>query len=176
MDCSTPGLPVPYLASPEVCPSSCPLHRWCHPATHPLMPSSPPAFDLSQHQGLFHFSIESAVFIRWPKYWSFNFSISPSNQYSGLIFLKIDWFDLLAVQGTYRILSSPVPQFEGISSLVFCLLYGPALTTLHDLWEDHSLNYMDLLDPIKKKNFWEFPVCCAQMFWLCPAFFWPHRL
>ena len=145
-------LPCP-LPSPEVCPSSCPLHWWCHPATHLLMPSSPSALDLSQHQGLFYFSIESALFIRWPKYWSFNFSISPSNQYSGLIFLKIERFDL-AVLGTFRIFSSPAPQFEGISSLVFCLLYGPALTTLHDCWEDHSHNYMDLLDPIKKKIFW----------------------
>ena len=88
------------------------------------------------------FSNESAVHIRWPKYWSFSFSISPSTKYSGLISLKIDWFDLLAVQGTQD--SSLASQFEGINSLAFCLLYGPALTTICDYWEDHNLDYMDL--------------------------------
>ena len=91
-----PPCPSP---SPEVCPSSCPLHWWCLPAIHPLMPSSPSALNLSHHQGLFQ---ESAVCIRWPKYWSFSFGISPSKEYSGLISLKIDWFDLLAVQGTLK--------------------------------------------------------------------------
>ena len=85
------------------------------------------------------FSNELSVHIRWPKYWSFSFSISPSSGYSRLISLKIDWLDLFAVQG-----SSPVPQFKGITSLVFWLLYGPALTTTHDYWEDHSLDYTDL--------------------------------
>ena len=73
------------------------------------------------------FSIESAVRIRWPKYWSFSFSINPSNEYSGLISFWIDWFDFLAVQE-----SSPAPQFEGINSSAVCLLYGPALTPIHD--------------------------------------------
>ena len=59
-----------------------------------------------------------------------------------LISLKIDWFDLLAVQGTQE--SSPTPQFEGINSLTLCLLYGPALTTVRDHWEDHSLDYRDI--------------------------------
>ena len=67
--------------------------------SHPLMPSSPSALNLSQHQGL---SSEPAVHIRWPKYWSFNFSISPANEYSGLISLNINWIDLLAVQGTLK--------------------------------------------------------------------------
>ena len=82
------------------------------------------------------------VCIRWPKFWSFSSSISPSNEYSGLISLQIDWFDVLAVQGTLR--SLPAPHFEGIDSLAFCLLYGPPLTTEHDHWEDDSLDYMDL--------------------------------
>ena len=86
------------------------------------------------------FSNELAVPIRWPKYWSSGFSISPSNEYSGLISLKIDWFDILAVPGEFQG-SSPAPQFEGsINSLVFCLLYHPALTTMHDHWEDHRLD------------------------------------
>ena len=70
-----------------------------HPS-YPLLSPSPPAFNLSQHQGLF--SSESALRIRWQKYWHFSFSISPSNEYSGLISFKIDWFDLLAVQGTLK--------------------------------------------------------------------------
>ena len=65
----------------------------------PLSPSSPPALNLSQHQSLFQWV---ALHIRWPKYWSFCFSISPSNEYSGLISSRIDWFDLLAVQGIRR--------------------------------------------------------------------------
>ena len=66
-------------------------------ASHPLLSPSPPTFNLSQHQG---FSSESVLCIRWPKYWSFSFSISPSNEYSGLISFRMDWLDLLAVQGT----------------------------------------------------------------------------
>ena len=65
--------------------------------SHPLLLPSPPG--LSQHQV---FSNESALCIRWPKYWSFNFSISPSNKYSGLISFRIDWFDLFAVRGTLK--------------------------------------------------------------------------
>ena len=62
------------------------------------------------------FSIESPLGIRWPKYWSFSFNISPSNEYSGLISFRIDWFDLIAVQGTLQE-SSPTPQFKSINSL-----------------------------------------------------------
>ena len=67
--------------------------------SHPLSSPSPPAFNLSQHQGL---SSESVLRFRWPKYWSFSFSISPSNEYSGLIALRIDWINLLDVQGTLK--------------------------------------------------------------------------
>ena len=70
------------------------------------------------------FSNESALHSRWPKYWSFSFSISPSNEYSGLISFRMDWLDLLAVQGTLKE-SSPAPQFEDINSSVLSLLYGP---------------------------------------------------
>ena len=73
------------------------------------------------------FSNESALRIRWSKDWSFSFSISPSNEYSGLISFRVDWFHLLAVLGT---LKSPPAQFENINSLVPSLPYGPTLTCL----------------------------------------------
>ena len=82
-------------------------------------------------------SNDSALPTRWPKYWSFSFSISPSNEYSGLISFRTDWFDLLAVHGTLK--SSPTPQFEGFSSPVFSLFYCPALISIHDdNWKNHS--------------------------------------
>ena len=71
--------------------------------SHPLLPPSPPALKLSQHQGLYQWVGSQ---IRWPKYWSFRFSITPSNEYSGLIYFRINWFDLLVVQGLSRIFSS----------------------------------------------------------------------
>ena len=67
--------------------------------SHPLLSPSPPALNASQHQG---FSSESALHIKWPKNWSFSSSISPSNEYSGLISFRMDWFDLLVVQGTLK--------------------------------------------------------------------------
>ena len=67
--------------------------------SHLLLSASPPAFILFQHQGLFKWV---SFWIRWPKYWSFSFNISPSNEYSGLISFRIDWFDFLAVQGTLK--------------------------------------------------------------------------
>ena len=88
------------------------------------------------------FSNESALCIRWPKYWSFSFNISPSKEYSGLISFRIDWFDLLAVQGTEE--PSPAPQFKSINSSVLNLLYGPTLTSIHDYWKNHSFDYMNL--------------------------------
>ena len=82
--------PCPPL-SPRVCPSIQP--------SHPLLPPSSHAINISQHQD---FSTELAVCITWPKYWSFSFGISPSSEYWGLISFRIDWFDLLAVQGTLK--------------------------------------------------------------------------
>ena len=99
MDYSTPGLPV-HCQHPE--PTQTHIH-WASDAiqpSHPLFSPSPPAFNLSQHQGLF--KNESVLCIRWPKHWSFSFSISPSNDYSGLTTVKIDWLDILAVQGTLK--------------------------------------------------------------------------
>ena len=90
MDCSAPGFPVlHYLV--EFAQSH--VHRVgdAIQPSHPLSSPSPPAFNLSQHQGFF--SNESVLHIRWPKYWSFSLSISPSNEYSGLMSFRIDWFD-----------------------------------------------------------------------------------
>ena len=98
VDCSTPSFLVhhqlPWLAQTHV-------HRVgdAIQPSHPLSSPSPPAFNLSQHQGLFN---ESTLHIRWPKYWSCRFSISPSNEYSGLISFRMDWLDLFAVQGTLK--------------------------------------------------------------------------
>ena len=85
------------------------------------------------------FSEESALRIRSPKYWSFSFSISPSNEYSGLISFRIDWLALLAVQGTLKSLLQH--HNLKVSSSVLSLLYGPALTYIYDYWKKHSFDY-----------------------------------
>ena len=81
------------------------------------------------------FSNESVPHIRWPKYWSFSFRISPSNEYSGLISFRMDWLDLLAVQGTLK--SSPTPQFKSINSSTLILLYDPTLTYIFFYLQNH---------------------------------------
>ena len=83
------------------------------------------------------FPNESALRISWPRYWSFSFNISPSNEYSGLISFRMNWLDLLAVQGTLK--SSPTPQFKSINSLVLSFLYSPTFTSIHDHWKNSSL-------------------------------------
>ena len=85
------------------------------------------------------FSNESVLHIKWPKYWSFSFSISPSNEYSGLISFRIDWFDLLAVQGTLKSLLQ-YHSSKSISSLTLSFLYGSTLTSVHDYWKNHSFD------------------------------------
>ena len=91
------------------------------------------------------FPNESVFRIRWPKHWSFSFSISPSNEYLGLISLMTDWLGLLAVQRVQDSQgSSPTPQLKITSSLVLSLLYGPTLISIHDYWKDHSFDWMDL--------------------------------
>ena len=88
------------------------------------------------------FSNELVLCIRWQKYWSFSFSISPFNEYSRLISFRMDWFDLLAVQGTLE--SSPTPQFKSVISSPLSFLYGPTLTSTHDYWKNQSFDLMDL--------------------------------
>ena len=84
------------------------------------------------------FPNESALRIRWPKYWSFSFSISPSNEYLGLISFRMDWLDLLAVQGTQE--SSPTPQFKSINSLALSCLSSPTLASIHDYRKNHTFD------------------------------------
>ena len=84
------------------------------------------------------FSNESALLIRWPKYWSFSFNTSPSNEHPGLISFRVDWFDHLAVQGT---LKSLLQHHSSKASILLCsFLYSPTLTSIHDYWKNHSLD------------------------------------
>ena len=91
-----------------------------------LLPPVPPSIRV--------FSNESTLHIRWPKYWRFSFSISPSNEYSGLISFRMDWLDLLAVQGTLK--SPPTPQFKSINFSALSFLHSPTLTSIHDHWKN----------------------------------------
>ena len=100
----------------------------CHPVL--LLPSIFPSIRV--------FSNESILHIRWPKYWSFSFSISPSNEYSGLISFRMDWLDLLAVQGFSRVFSNTTGQ--NINSSVLSFLYIPTVTSIHDCWKNHSFD------------------------------------
>ena len=107
------------------------------PSNHLILcPPFSSAFNLSQHQGL---SYESVLHIRWPEYWSFRFSISPSNEYSGLISFRMDWLDLLAIQGT---LKSLLQHHSSKASILQCsaFLMVPTLTSTHDHWKNHSLD------------------------------------
>ena len=99
MDCSAPGLPVLHHL-PELAQTHVHCVGDAIQPPHPLSSPSPPALNLSQHQGVF--SNESALHIRWSKYWSFSFNISPSNEHPELISFRIDWLDLLAVQATLK--------------------------------------------------------------------------
>ena len=122
--------------SSTVSSNSCALSQWYHLT---ISSSAAPSFIFNLYWHVRVFS-ESALHIWWSKYWSF--SISPSNEYSGLISFRTDWFELLAVQGTQE--SSPAPQFESTNSSVLSLLYSPPLTSVHDYCKNHSFDYMDL--------------------------------
>ena len=127
MNCSTPGSPVLHCLPGFTQFMSIEMVMLfnhlilCHPLL--LLPL------------IFHssrvFSNVSTLHISWPKYWSFHFSINPSNEYSGLISLKSDWLDFLAVQDSSE--SSPAPEFESIDSLIFSLLYDPTLTSVQTI-------------------------------------------
>ena len=135
MDCSTPGFPVlhhlPELAQTHVIESMMPSNHLilCHPLI--LLPSIFPSIRI--------FSIELVLHIRWPKDWSFSISISSSNEYLGVISFRMNWLDLLAVQGTLKEYS-PTPQFKSINSLVLSFLYSPTLISMHDYWKNHTFD------------------------------------
>ena len=105
----------------------------CHPLL--FLPSIFPSIRV--------FSNESALSIRRLKDWSFSFNSSPASEYSGLISCRMDWLDFLAIQGTIQE-SSPTPQFKSINSSVLSFLYRPTLTSIHDHWKNHSLDWTDL--------------------------------
>ena len=111
------------------------------PSNH-LIPCHPFHLSPSIFPSIRVFSSESVLCIRWPKYWSFSFSISPSDEYSGLISFRMDWLDLLAGQGTLK--SSPTPQSKSINSSVLSFLYSPTLTSIHDHWKSYSFDERDL--------------------------------
>ena len=94
----------------------------CHPLL--FLPSIFPSIRV--------FSNESVLCIRWPKYWSFSFSISPSDEYSGLISFSMDWLDLLVVQGTLK--------FKNINSSELNLIYGPTFASIHDYWKNYNFD------------------------------------
>ena len=135
MNRSTPGLPVHpnsrsslrLMSIESVMPSSHLI--LCRPLL--LLPSIPPSIRV--------FSNESTLHMRWPKYWTFSFTIIPSKEIPGLISFRMDWLDLLAVQGDSQE-SSPTPQFKSINSSVLSLLHSPTLTSMHDHRKNHSLD------------------------------------
>ena len=140
MDCSTTGFPVlrqlqsvlklTFIAS--VMPSN--HFILCCPLLRP--PSSFPSIWVL-------FSV-SVFCIKWPKYWSFSFSISPSNEYSGLISFKMDKESLISLQskGLSRVFSNTTVEKHHSSALNF--FYSPTLTYVHDYWKNHSFHYKDL--------------------------------
>ena len=126
----TPGVHTDSTSIKSVMPSSHLI--LCRPLL--LLPPIPPSIRV--------FSNESTLRMRWPKYWSFSFSIIPSKESPGLISSRIDWLDFLAVQGILK--SSPTPQFKSINSSALSLLHSPTLTSIHDHWKNHSLDQTDL--------------------------------
>ena len=136
VDCSTPGLPVHHQLL-EFTQNSCPLSHWCHPTiSSSVVPFSShlQSFPASGSFPMSQFFTSGGQSIG-----VFSFNISPSNDYSGLISFRMDWLDLLAVQGT---LQSLLQQFKSISSSAFSLL--STLTSKHDYWKNHSFDYTDL--------------------------------
>ena len=132
------GLPFPSQ-SPGVCSNSCPLSQWYHPTISPPWPPSP-AFNLSQHQGLFQWVGSSH---QVPKVLGLQFQHQSLQRVLGLISFRIDWFDLLAVQVTFK---SLLQHHNSKASILRHLAFfnGPTLTSIHDYWKNHRFDYMDL--------------------------------
>ena len=125
------------LSITRACLNLCPSSRWCHPT----IASSVVPFSscLQSFPVSWPFPVSQFFASGGQKYWSFSFSISPSNEYSGLISFRMDWLDLFAVQGTLK--NSPTPQFKSINSSVLNFLYSPTLTSIHGHWKNHNFDY-----------------------------------
>ena len=133
MDCSTPGLPVRYQLLVFT-------QTHVHSVSHAIQPSHPLSSLLllpSIFPSIRVFSNELLLRIRWPKYWSFSFSISPSKEYSGLISFRMDWLDLLAAQGT---LKSLLQHHSSKASILLCSAFFIVQLSHHDYWKNHSLD------------------------------------
>ena len=143
MNCSTPGFSVLHHL-PEFVQTHV---RWVSDAiqpSHPLLPPSPFALYLSQHQG---FSNELALHIRWPKYWSFSLaSVLPMNTQGWLPLGLTGLISLLSKELSEE--SSPAPQIESVKSLAISLLYGPTVIFIHDYWKNLSFDYMDIVGKV----------------------------
>ena len=127
-----PPCPSP---TPRVHPNPCPLSSWRHPT---ISSSVVPFFSYTQSfpaSGSFQMSQLFAS--GGQSIWSFSFN-SPFNEHPGLISFRMDWLDLLAVQGTRE--SSPTPQFKSINSSALSFLYSPTRSSIHDYWKNHSLD------------------------------------
>ena len=135
MDCSMSGFPVHHQLL-EFSQTHVHLVGNTIQTSHPLSSPSPSPFNLAQHQGLFKW-VHSLHQVG--KVFKLKLQHSPFNEYSGLISFRIDWFDLLAVQGTLKSLLQH-HKFKSISSLLLSLLYGPTLTSIHDYWKNHSFD------------------------------------
>ena len=135
MNCSTPGLPVHHQLLEF---TQTHVHR-IGDAIQPSHPLSSPHLLLPIPPSIRVFSKESTLRIRWPKYWSFSFSISPSNEYPGLISFRMELVGSASSPRDSQE-SSPTPQFKSINSSVLSTLYSPTLTSLHDHWKNHSLD------------------------------------
>ena len=129
-----------YHPLPE--PAQTHVH-WIGDVIQPSHPLPSPFFTPSIFPSLRVFSNELVLCIRWPKYLSFSFSISPSNEYSGLISFRMDWLDLLAVQGTLKSLLQHHSS-KSINSSVLSFLHSPTLTSIHNYWKNHRFDKMDL--------------------------------
>ena len=131
---------MPGLSVPHHIPKFAQVHVHCISdaiqPSHPLSSPSPPAFNPPSSRVFYS---ELTLHIRWPKYSSFSCSISPSNEYSGLISFRTDWLHILAFQGTRKSLLQH--HSSKASTIRHSLLYCSSLTTLHDHWEDNSLDY-----------------------------------
>ena len=134
MDCSTPGFPVITNSQSLLKLTSI---ESMMPSSH-LILCGPLFFPPSIFPSIRVFPNESALHIRWPKYWSFSFSISLSNEYSGLISFRMDWLDLLAVQGTLKCLLQH--HSSKASVLQHSAFFIIELTSIHDYWKNHRLD------------------------------------